>query len=410
MGRKDPGWISSSVIHTKTDGEHEKILVSNGDDVLERNIDITVLKKQIDDNTKTPPPDEDDRDPNNEDDGDEDPNFNENDIPDSYACVLVNTQAYGEHPNRVDLNGDKEYQRTYISSRSDDIAVLSKGRNFIGILSSHSLTFRAYLFFSKLQGVSACFPISSSQGYHRCKRKALISNGLVARIPVPDKDKNGEKNSGLISSSVICTEAKGEQSHIHISMSLSKGYNGGASSYCYCSILLHLFLVAGSFKTSVAFVPQRSLLKSLRFGLQSDANNYRIPWVQTPVSPLRAIPNKIFGTIEWSDVLYDDTSTAFDAWEWTNGMGAPSALIAAAVLVTLSETRQETAPSRQDKQWIRFIKLLMRFLLLSSFALEVSSIFVSNVTGSMLLGKGPQMAEKLVGYGSPLQLLRHHHE
>ena len=159
MGRKDPGWISSSVIHTKTDGEHEKILVSNGDDVLERNIDITVLKKQIDDNTKTPPPDEDDRDPNNEDDGDEDPNFNENDIPDSYACVLVNTQAYGEHPNRVDLNGDKEYQRTYISSRSDDIAVLSKGRNFIGILSSHSLTFRAYLFFSKLQGVSACFPL-----------------------------------------------------------------------------------------------------------------------------------------------------------------------------------------------------------------------------------------------------------
>lgn len=27
----------------------------------------------------------------------------------------------------------------------------------------------------------------------------------------------------------------------------------------------------------------------------------------------------VFGTIEWSDLLYDDTSTAFDAWEWTNG-------------------------------------------------------------------------------------------
>jgi hypothetical protein len=26
-----------------------------------------------------------------------------------------------------------------------------------------------------------------------------------------------------------------------------------------------------------------------------------------------------FGTIEWSNLLYDDTSIAFGAWEWTNG-------------------------------------------------------------------------------------------
>jgi hypothetical protein len=26
-----------------------------------------------------------------------------------------------------------------------------------------------------------------------------------------------------------------------------------------------------------------------------------------------------FGTVEWSDLLYDDTSLAFSAWEWTNG-------------------------------------------------------------------------------------------
>lgn len=119
----------------------------------------------------------------------------------------------------------------------------------------------------------------------------------------------------------------------------------------------------------------------------------------------------VFGTVEFSDLLYDDTSLAFDAWEWTSNMGAPAALIATAVLVTLSETRLQTAPQKSDKPWIRFLKQSMRFLLLSSFAMEVASIFVGNMTGSMLLGHGVQTcAKKLVGYGSPIQLLHHHYE
>mmetsp|Transcript_35516 Transcript_35516/g.38468 ORF Transcript_35516/g.38468 Transcript_35516/m.38468 type:complete len:204 (+) Transcript_35516:49-660(+) len=121
--------------------------------------------------------------------------------------------------------------------------------------------------------------------------------------------------------------------------------------------------------------------------------------------------NSVFGTVEYSDVLYDDTSTAFDAWEWTSNMGAPAALIATAVLVTLSETRLETIPKKSDKPWIRFMKRLMRLLLMSSFAFEVTSIFVGNMTGSMLLGHGSQPSpKKLVGYGSPLRLLYHHYE
>jgi hypothetical protein len=32
-----------------------------------------------------------------------------------------------------------------------------------------------------------------------------------------------------------------------------------------------------------------------------------------------ASKSSVFGTIEWSDLRYDDTSIAFDAWEWTNG-------------------------------------------------------------------------------------------
>ena len=115
--------------------------------------------------------------------------------------------------------------------------------------------------------------------------------------------------------------------------------------------------------------------------------------------------------IEMAGLLYDETSTAFDAWEWTANLGAPAALVAGAVLVTLSETREELAPRKTDKNWIRVAKQMCRFLLLSSFGLEVVSIFVSTVTGSCLLSHGAQeVAKKLVGYTSPLGLLHHHHE
>jgi hypothetical protein len=121
--------------------------------------------------------------------------------------------------------------------------------------------------------------------------------------------------------------------------------------------------------------------------------------------------------IELASLLYDSTSTAFDAWEWTANLGAPAALVAGAVLVTLSENRVDMAPRRQDKKWIRLLKQTCRFLLLSSFALEVVSIFVSTVIGTVLLSHGEQLTKaaggvvgQLVGYASPLGLLHHHHE
>jgi hypothetical protein len=92
-------------------------------------------------------------------------------------------------------------------------------------------------------------------------------------------------------------------------------------------------------------------------------------------------------------------------------MGAPAALVAAAVLVTLGETREETAPRKSDGDSARILKRLMRFLLLTSFVLEVVSIFVGNMTGNMCLGHGPQViAKKIAGYKAPLALLYHHHE
>ena len=47
---------------------------------------------------------------------------------------------------------------------------------------------------------------------------------------------------------------------------------------------------------------------------------------------------------------------------------------------------------------------------MSSFALEVVSIFVSTVTGTVLLSHGAQVTKKMVGYVAPLELLHHHHE
>eukprot|EP00980_Cylindrotheca_fusiformis_P010163 scaffold2261_cov124-Cylindrotheca_fusiformis.AAC.11 len=149
----------------------------------------------------------------------------------------------------------------------------------------------------------------------------------------------------------------------------------------------------------------------------------RTPLKRTPkVTPSSTA---MFGTkgFELADLFYDDTSMAFDAWygmmeqhctlrnhflEWTANIGAPAALVAGAVLATLSETREESAPRKSDSLWVRRGKVIMRFLLMSSFALEVVSIFVSTMTGSVLLGHGP--AKKAVGYLAPLQLLHYHHE
>lgn len=61
-----------------------------------------------------------------------------------------------------------------------------------------------------------------------------------------------------------------------------------------------------------------------------------------PFSP--RLSARLFGNIELSGLIYDSTSTAFDAWEWTANIGAPAALVAGAVLVTLSETREDSAP------------------------------------------------------------------
>lgn len=165
------------------------------------------------------------------------------------------------------------------------------------------------------------------------------------------------------------------------------------STHSLLAVLL-LLLVATLDKTNAFLQPSQRLLP-------------RVASTSTTARPLTFTR----GTIELSGLIYDSTSQAFEAWQWTVGTGAPAALIAGAVVVRLAETRLHTVPKPTDTPNSRFLKHLLRFLLLSSFALECNAIFVSSVTGAVLLGHGEQsVASKMVGYAAPLQLLQHHHE
>ena len=102
-----------------------------------------------------------------------------------------------------------------------------------------------------------------------------------------------------------------------------------------------------------------------------------------------------------------DDTLAQEAFDWTSHLGSPAALVAGAVLATLSQTRPDLAPLKEDKVWIRAAKKLCRALLLSSFAFEVFCIFVTTVTGTMLLSHGDIPAGQHAGvhYHSPMGFL-----
>ena len=103
---------------------------------------------------------------------------------------------------------------------------------------------------------------------------------------------------------------------------------------------------------------------------------------------------------------------AVDAFDWCANLGAPAALVGGAVLATLAETREFLAPRKRDTTTRRVLKQTTRLLLLSAFGLEIISIFVTPVTGTMLLSHGdiPAGAQAGVEYHSPMGFLRHNLE
>lgn len=100
-----------------------------------------------------------------------------------------------------------------------------------------------------------------------------------------------------------------------------------------------------------------------------------------------------------------DAQLMFDTWEWNANLGAPAALVAGAVLATMVDNRQEMSPKKSDKRVVQIAKKAYRFLLLSSFALEIVSIFVTTVTGTMLLSHGDAPVLKNLDFNSPMGML-----
>ena len=83
-----------------------------------------------------------------------------------------------------------------------------------------------------------------------------------------------------------------------------------------------------------------------------------------------------------------DDSLCYTAWEWMANLGAPAALVGGAALASFYELRPALEPHPGDKRGMRAAKKAVFFLLLSAFASEISSVFVTTVTGTLLLGQG----------------------
>jgi len=102
------------------------------------------------------------------------------------------------------------------------------------------------------------------------------------------------------------------------------------------------------------------------------------------------------------------------AYTWLTNLGAPAALVAGAVIATIYENlnSDEYQVKKNDKKWVAFGKKFVRLLLLSAFAMEVLSIFVTTVTGTMLLSKTVSSMARLQKTGSttPLSFLRDNFE
>lgn len=74
------------------------------------------------------------------------------------------------------------------------------------------------------------------------------------------------------------------------------------------------------------------------------------------------------------------------AYDWCINLGAPAALIAGAVIATLYENIRggQLELRKGDSTYVMATKKVTNLLLLSAFALQILSIFVTTVTGTML--------------------------
>jgi len=127
-------------------------------------------------------------------------------------------------------------------------------------------------------------------------------------------------------------------------------------------------------------------------------------------APLQSVTRDAIPALYYGEPRGIDSQLFFDTWEWTANLGAPAALVAGAVLATMVESRESLSPRKVDSRLIRLTKKACRFLLLSSFGLEILSIFVTTVTGTMLLSHADSAVLKNLQFNSPMGFLQHNWE
>jgi hypothetical protein len=162
-----------------------------------------------------------------------------------------------------------------------------------------------------------------------------------------------------------------------------------------------IVLALGSYVSGYA--SQRALLRS--------AHGSRIRKSESGTNKCILLQREPLLALGYGELRNVDAQLMFDTWEWTANLGAPAALVAGAVLATMVESREAMSPKKSDTQLMRVAKKLCRFLLLSSFGLEVVSIFVTTVTGTMLLSHGDTPGTlKNLAYNSPMGFLKNNWE
>ena len=120
----------------------------------------------------------------------------------------------------------------------------------------------------------------------------------------------------------------------------------------------------------------------------------------------RAIPLLALTTIDYASLIEG-------AYGWCGDLGAPAALVAGAVVATLYDNMHsgDLEMSDSDSRLVRVGKLVTRLLLLSAFAMETLSIFVTTVTGTMLLSlTAEQMSISDAVIHTPLEFLKENFE
>lgn len=96
-------------------------------------------------------------------------------------------------------------------------------------------------------------------------------------------------------------------------------------------------------------------------------------------------------------------------YDWSVNLGAPAALVAGAVIATIFEKKNDNslATKKTDAKWVIFARRTTGFLLMSAFTCEIISIFVTTVTGTMLMSAADRSMEGIdVSMNSGLGFLK----